>query len=413
MDVYRKCEWKGKEPDCTTEMGDSACSWSDKYTMPLVWGYTGSGDQNCKDSRGRHGSRPYCCDEAEDENARWTNCNWHYDFESSLTHIAGTEYCYGNCPGNKIRVALQKNDFEGPVCAYSTQAFCCDAEVTISAETKEKGFSDALKAWVKNPTCPSKGLSTRDATPVEGSDKPTLVRREWPLPSEEILRDTIELIIESPPGSKLIYHVQEVWNDNVQPRWENLGAATLAGFWYPLRNVLRDYKQASQLIAAATLCNMDAWNKAMKSRTMTDTIHCPLPALASVEPSLLLNPDNVNSDQSSTTVISPLGVMEFPFDFGDWFGIEDRTGPIREFKVKCPKRGKATFPITSEKYINGDKGDALAQANGDKDRWYVNNEQGNCYRFGISSDGKKDSEEWVCKCSPCTESKRMMLTRNS
>lgn len=408
MDAYRKCRWEGKEPRCAPDKGSPGCKTTAQYgyNSLTAWGPFGSGNQICADDQGKRGDRAYCCDTSDEADPKWTNCEWNDDFRSTKDGVPGLKLCYGDCPGKKIKLTLKRNSYNAPVCVESTQALCCDSRVTKSIETREEDYREALESWVKNPTCPNpdKTLSPRQATPVEGSDKATRIRREWSRPSEEVVSDMIEVIVENPSNSKLLHNVEEVWDNNVLARWEALGANAIASFWYPLIDYFKGVKKSGRLIAAAMECNMDSWDEELKIKTMVDAIHCPLPALAGVEPSLLQNPDESMFDEESTTVAMPIQELGLGLDILDWLNLEEeRTGPERGFKVKCSRQGDDNFRIISKKYINGDQGDALAKANGDNNRWYVDNQLGNCFGFGIAHDGGRDSDDWVCKCISSTQ----------
>ncbi|KAH7142578.1 glycoside hydrolase superfamily [Dactylonectria estremocensis] len=179
MDIYRQCRWHGKEHDCAISLGTKSCSWSSTYNMPLFSSGDGSGAQVCRDSSGRRGRRPYCCDESDSSKAHWNNCQWYDNFALGLTPYAGEKTCNANCPAGKIKIALDKYE---SLCDDGTSAYCCDAEVKVSADEKKKTLGETLKAWAKAPTCPNtKGrLSSHSGSGTQGDKTPTVVKRNVP-----------------------------------------------------------------------------------------------------------------------------------------------------------------------------------------------------------------------------------------
>lgn len=169
MDIYRQCQWYGKEHDCAVDLGTKSCGWSSTYNMPLFSSGDGSGAQVCRDSSGRRASRPYCCDESDSSKPRWKNCQWYDNFALGLTPYAGEKTCNANCPAGKIKIALDQYE---SLCGDGTAAYCCDGEVTISADEKKKNLKEALEAWAKAPTCPNvKGsLSSRSLSETQGDE---------------------------------------------------------------------------------------------------------------------------------------------------------------------------------------------------------------------------------------------------
>ncbi|KAL6401100.1 hypothetical protein AUP68_16824 [Ilyonectria robusta] len=399
MDIYRQCQWYGKEHDCAVDIGTKSCGWSSTYNMPLFSSGDGSGAQVCRDSSGTRRSRPYCCDESDSSNAHWKNCQWYDNFALGLTPYAGEKTCNANCPAGKIKIAL---DHYESLCGDGTSAYCCDAEVTISADEKKKNLKETLIAWAKAPTCPNvdRSLSSRSVSEAQGNETqadedPTVVKRAVPQVSAAAVNSALQDILDHPPNSKLTKETRELWDDAMGTRWGHLSGASLSSLWYPVKDTIG----STELIAASTLCNMNGWNAALESTdSQTSVIQCPMPRLGLLEPSLLENPDDSLVDPPSTTrgtLADQLGWIIWPFTiFGDR-GLSSRIGGVRDFKVTCPDQ--STFQVFSEQYPNGDKGENLATANGDKDRYYVNNAGGNCFSSGIADDGDKDDKDmnWV------------------
>ncbi|RYP62498.1 hypothetical protein DL769_007277 [Monosporascus sp. CRB-8-3] len=351
MDIYRQCEWYGKEHDCAMDIGTKMCGWSDKFNMPLTSSWDGSGAQVCRESDGHRGTRPYCCDVSDTSKAHWKNCAWYDNFALGLTPFADREQCNGNCPAGKIKVALQKNEYS---CKHGTLAYCCDAE-------------------------------------PEGVEVATVVKCDAPEPSAAAVRYALQDIIEHYPTSKLTKDTREAWDDAILPKWMHLSAATLSGLWSPYKGIVG----STENVADAILCNMDEWDEEIeeKEKSGTSILQCPLKALAAVDPSLLENPDDTLVDDESTTIGTLVDQVGTILSLFPWFGTDRRSGGVREFPVKCPN--KDTFKVFSEKYINGKQGDALANANNDKRRYYLDNQGGNCFASDIADDGEKDDDDRV------------------
>ncbi|KAH7015839.1 hypothetical protein EDB80DRAFT_568032 [Ilyonectria destructans] len=239
MDIYHQCQWYGKEHDCAVDLGTKSCGWSSTYNMLLFSSRDGSGAQNCQ---------------------------WYDNFALGLTPYAGEKTCNAKCPAGKIKIAL--NHYEW-LCGDGTSAYCCDAEVTISADEKKKKLKEALNAWAKAPTCPN-----------------VKRRRNVPQISTAAVKSALQHILDHPPNSKLTEEIRDLWDAAMGTRWKHLSAATLSSMWYQAKDM----------------------------------------------------------------------------------------------------------------YPNGDKGENLAAANGDDDRYYVDNAGGNCFAYGLANDGESDDKDmkWVC-----------------
>ncbi|RSL41296.1 hypothetical protein CEP53_012849 [Fusarium sp. AF-6] len=75
------------------------------------------------------------------------------------------------------------------------------------------------------------------------------------------------------------------------------------------------------------------------------------------------------------------------------FGIKPRgVGGPRPVIATCPDDSKIKFQ--TEEYINGDNGDALADANQDFSRYTIK-DTGDCFDSEVHDDGDKDDDEWV------------------
>ncbi|WKT52499.1 Glycoside hydrolase family 18, catalytic domain [Fusarium oxysporum f. sp. vasinfectum] len=297
LDVYRQYKWYGKENDCATELGAKMCGWSSTFNTLPTSSWDGSGAQDCRDSKGKRGTRPLCGDESDSSKAHFINCQWTDNFDLGLTSIADREQCSGNCPLGKIKVALEENE---DMCKHGTMAFCCDAESTITRKDIDKSdVRDALKAWVKHPTCPSvtdnKGLSSRStgAGAVSASDQlATLVRRAGaPLHSASVAVLALQNILEHAPDSPDTREDRKIWDKAVSTRWQHVSAANLASMWNPLKGEV-----STALASVNTLCHMNEWEDEMgEDDGGTSSSHplvCPLKNLRYLNPSIIEDPDD-------------------------------------------------------------------------------------------------------------------------
>ncbi|KAF4949938.1 hypothetical protein FGADI_8539 [Fusarium gaditjirri] len=399
LDVYRQYKWYGKENDCATELGSKACGWSSTFNTLLTFSQDGSGAQKCWDSKGKRGPRPICGDESDSSKAHFTNCQWTDNFDLGLTDIADREQCNGNCPEGKIKVALEENK---EMCKHGTVAYCCDAESTIPRKDIDKSdLLDALKAWVKRPTCPkvtdNEGLLTRstDVGAVSASDQlASLVRRAGaPLPSAEVAKFTLQNILEHAPNSPDTREDRKIWDEAFAARWQHVTAANLAGMWNPLKGEV-----STGLASVNTLCHMNEWEDEMEDdgTSSSSPLLCPLKRLRLLDPSIIEDPDDAAEEilgpELSQDLDDVIEEWSWPLKWG--LGFERRgIGKARPFKTKCPDN--TVFTIMSEEYINGDNGGALAKANNDDDKFFVNNNGGKCGSSKVDDNGDEDDEDWV------------------
>ncbi|KAJ4103989.1 hypothetical protein NW760_010664 [Fusarium oxysporum] len=270
LDVYRQYKWYGKENDCATELGAKMCGWSSTFNTLLTSSWDGSGAQDCRDSKGKRGTRPLCGDESDSSKAHFINCQWTDNFDLGLTSIADREQCSGNCPLGKIKVALEENE---DMCKHGTMAFCCDAESTITRKDIDKSdVRDALKAWVKHPMCPSvtdnKGLLSRSTG-----------------------AGAVSNILEHAPDSPDTREDRKIWDEAVSTRWQHVSAANLASMWNPLKGEV-----STALASVNTLCHMNEWEDEMEEddggTSSSRPLVCPLKNLRYLNPSIIEDPDD-------------------------------------------------------------------------------------------------------------------------
>ncbi|KAJ4178860.1 hypothetical protein NW755_012882 [Fusarium falciforme] len=400
LDVYRQYKWYGKEHDCATDLGSKECGWSSTFNMPLTSSWDGSGAQVCRDSKGKRGTRPLCGDESDPSKAHFTNCEWADNFNLGLTDIADRSQCNGNCPSGKVKVALEVNK---NMCRKGTLAYCCDVQATFSSkDIDEDNLEGLLKAWVKKPTCPKiSELSARstDTTPSSVSEQLAfLVRRasSVTVPSAAAVQLTMERIMEHAPNSPETKEYREMFDRAFGTRWKHVTAAYLADLWFPHKDVM-----SMALPAVNTMCHMNEEEKAAKDAGeglgSDETLICLWKDLEAVDPGLLQDPEDVESDVTGPAMEDleeALGEWNWPLRWGR-IGIKPRgTGGPRPVTATCPNKSKIRFK--TEEYINGDNGDALADANQDYSRYFMK-DTGDCFDDTVDDDGDRDDDEWVCE----------------
>ncbi|KAM6532615.1 hypothetical protein FALCPG4_005669 [Fusarium falciforme] len=289
------------------------------------------------------------------------------------------------------------------MCRKGTLAYCCDVQATFpSKDIDEDNLEGLLKAWVKKPTCPKiPELSARstDTTPSSVSEQlASLVRRasSVTVPSAAAVQLTMERIMEHAPDSPETKEYREMFDRAFGTRWKHVTAAYLADLWFPHKDVM-----SMALPAVNTMCHMNEEEKAAKDAGeglgSDETLICLWKDLEAVDPGLLQDPEDVESDVTGPTMEDleeGLGEWNWPLRWGR-IGIKPRgTGGPRPVTATCPNKSKIRFK--TEEYINGDNGDALADANQDYSRYFMK-DTGDCFDDTVDDDGDRDDDEWVCE----------------
>ncbi|KAF0642197.1 hypothetical protein FPSE5266_05536 [Fusarium pseudograminearum] len=408
LDVYRQYEWYGLEKECARDEDDSPCGWDATYDQLLTESWDGSGDQNCYDSKGNRGPRPLCENTRDTSKPHFSNCIWSDDYYLGRTDTVSTGTCNSNCPKGKIKVALQSKNNK---CGKGTSAYCCD--VTISEPIHRLGddeMEDAIKEWVKNPTCPDitnfdeDKLSSRS---LENSDYDTdesasdLVKRAGldRLAASLTVVQVIEKLMTFPKTSRATRDINAMVTKYFKPIWPHITGAYVAGRLWELR----DSGKTTLIAAWDFVCNIDAEEKKAEKdgKAPKGTSFCHIPMLDTYDPGSLQDPRGGRSDADISDIFGPIGTindsgdLKFPFDemlwSSDWVAddaLEKRGktyGKRREFEATCPD-GITKVAMKSFTYPSGDNGDHLADKNGDDNKYWVDN-LGDCFSAIVMDNG--------------------------
>ncbi|KAH7354207.1 hypothetical protein B0T11DRAFT_357537 [Plectosphaerella cucumerina] len=391
MRIWGHCKWYGTENQCARNQPRTSCTWDSSRPMTLLESWDGSGGQVCRDDRGR-GPRPYCCP-SQGDNTRWENCAWYDGFsDSPLVGMWGDKQCASGCPNGKVKVTLDRTTSS---CSKGgAAAYCCDAIVTSPRVPILSGVPEDLAKWVQNPTCPAKDkkeLQSRDLGSHEGLEKGLVVaRQQQPQPSGALASTTLKSILGSGSGAS---EAARAWDATIPSRWTWLTADMMKSILWPARTL--DSETVDKVVEMV-LCDMQSANELAKEfRLVLDHLHCPLPTLDTINPSLLVNPDDTKLESYTTSPVLPDPDESFWQSF--WnpvFGA--RAGETRDATFKCTDT-KDTVKFVSQTYINGKQGENLRKANKDNRRYYVDNLGGSCGDVSVKDDGKmvQGKDEWV------------------
>ncbi|KLP13453.1 chitinase [Fusarium fujikuroi] len=420
LDVYRQYKWYGKESKCATDVGQKLCGWSSKFNSPFVESWSGSGAQSCYSSEGKQGSRPLCEDTRDETKPHFSNCIWSDNHFMSRKDIASTGTCNSNCPKGMVKVTL---DSKENACGKGTSAYCCDITASYDfTDIDDDDMEAVIKEWTEHPICANltglegDKLSSRslDNIAQDASEQLSGFAKRQGLhrvpPSKAIVL-IVQKLMELPKSSRATRKIQALITKYFVPIWPHLTGAYIAGRLWELRD------DVSTLLAAWNfVCNMDAEEELAKEKdegtgSSTDLLMCHIPSLDTYDPGSLEDPrdqpdtsevadifDHIGELGGISDLIFPFNEMKWSSEWSEDSALEERapgTGKPRPFKALCPD--KTTFyEYKSEPYRNGDKGEALANLNGDHKMYYVNTYNGDCFSCTIEDDGKpNDGKKWV------------------
>ncbi|OOQ88035.1 hypothetical protein PEBR_14680 [Penicillium brasilianum] len=160
MYLYGNLEWS-EWPACDK----GTCPWADSSkSTTLGQSARGSGATTCDMRHGLPQSskdppmdwqeRKLCYKE-EDKKA-WKNCDW-YRKEGEAPAGRSSLYCSATCPGDKVRLALDRLNNNCWTSHGGAAAFCCDSDYYTERKVSTVHVSDfrkALNEWIDDPTCP-------------------------------------------------------------------------------------------------------------------------------------------------------------------------------------------------------------------------------------------------------------------
>ncbi|KAK7600688.1 hypothetical protein V3481_002218 [Fusarium oxysporum f. sp. vasinfectum] len=420
LDVYRQYKWYGKESECATDLGEKQCGWSSKFNSPLVSSWSGSGAQVCYDSDGKKGTRPLCEDARDETKPHFANCIWSDDYYMGRRDTVSTGTCNSNCPKGMVKVALQSKNNR---CGKGTSAYCCDITASYDfTDIDDDDMEAVIKEWAKNPTCPKltglegDKLSSRsldNITQDVSEQLSDLAKRQGlhRVPPSKAIVLIVQKLMELPKSSRATRKIQALITKYFVPIWPHLTGAYIAGRLWELRD------DVSTLLAAWNfVCNMDAEEEKAKEKdegtgSSTDLLMCHIPSLDTYDPGSLEDPRDQPDTSEVMDIFGPIGDLGgisdliFPFNEMKWSSewsedsaLEERApgiGKPRPFKALCPDK-KTFYNYELEPYRNGDKGEVLANLNGDHKMYYVNTYNGDCFACTIEDDGKpNDGKKWV------------------
>ncbi|TVY68504.1 hypothetical protein Focb16_v002095 [Fusarium oxysporum f. sp. cubense] len=420
LDVYRQYKWYGLEKECARDDGDNPCGWDPTYDSLLTDSWDGSGDQHCYDSKGNSGMRPLCENTRDETRPHFSNCVWSDDYYVGDSTIVSTGTCNSNCPKGKVKVALQSKNNK---CGKGTSAYCCDVTASYDfTDIDDDDMEAVIKEWAKNPTCPKLTGLEGDKLSSRSPDNITqdvseqlsdLAKRQGlhRVPPSKAIVLIVQKLMELPKSSRATRKMQALITKYFVPIWPHLTGAYIAGRLWELRD------DVSTLLAAWNfVCNMDAEEEKAKEKdegtgSSTDLLMCHIPSLDIYDPGSLEDPRDQPDTSEVMDIFGPIGDLGgisdlvFPFNEMKWSSewsedsaLEERApgiGKPRPFKALCPDK-KTFYNYESEPYRNGDKGEVLANLNGDHKMYYVNTYNGDCFSCTIEDDGKpNDGKKWV------------------
>ncbi|KAL3457177.1 glycoside hydrolase family 18 protein [Aspergillus heterothallicus] len=406
--LYDKCAW-GASFDCD----DYQCS----AVMSNITAYScnGNGGSACAGDWRTHENeqRKFCCD-TQDDNMRWDDCTWEDDYTDdgliSVEKGSKSIPCISNCPDDKVRIAMEKDG----VCKKpkGSRAKCCSPNYTTKKDNplKAKWASD-LKDWMDDGICrPAHSTSPLESRSIldwaftgntsqfaAANDVAEHLSRLKKRQTQDIMvpgtsnhsrRVLITIIFASQSGtwSSQAKMALEVWNNVVPTVYKHLGALVLM-------KVLQDVVRQLTSTGAATLaddilCNMPYWDDLVRvcSLPQFNDMTCENIPRAEWDPEYNIDPDSYGTSNPS---IARRNVGH---------SLDKRDGAERPFTIDCGIDSatglRRVLTVWSQRYPNGDGGNALERANGITVRFALANID-DCYDTTIDPNAPNNLWQWV------------------
>ncbi|KAK7737549.1 hypothetical protein SLS63_002678 [Diaporthe eres] len=281
--LYSKCHW-GDKPRCeASSCGDGRSKLLGSMNGPGA-GECQIGDNDWQNMQSEE--RKYCCDTGN-SNERWGTCEW---YNQGFRPANDPDYCGSECPGNMVRVAMEKY---GGSCRSGARAKCCtpEAKTITKRDTDETDYyKKMLKTFMEDPTCPNDmygGLFDQDApilrersvsvsvnvgSTAETNETTTSLglRASTTKEAEAVglwLASYMFLQMRDSNNVPVLGYMRQMWNDAITPTYEWLTYDNLSSYlkdtveaeW--MREHWSDIKLGNYIT-----CNLDAINSRIRKK---------------------------------------------------------------------------------------------------------------------------------------------------
>ena len=266
MKLYSKCEW-GSWPNCDSQR---TCPSSKSTTLALST--TGSGGSDC-DLRGYRvpvnspedwvvQERRFCCD-TKNENESFDDCEW-FTSQGPTPDGARDSWCHSGCPNSRVRVAMDGNSQE---CRDKggARARCCvprNSETILVENEDLERYRVALRAYMKDPKCPSGGSVFDKRTPraeaAHDDRSVSVIEARADKTEVKYTQALLLALLTTTRRNNLYTAMEDLWNSEVTDKFEHLRIPELKDFV----EELPEYGTSGpEEVSQDIVCSPNYWNR--------------------------------------------------------------------------------------------------------------------------------------------------------
>lgn len=399
MQIWDKCRWHGKEPDCAYEgtAEDACASEENNRTLPLISTYLGSGSTTCKLSTGsfpwswKRTPQAFCC-EAPYPDRSWDGCFWNGMGEDGS--------CEASCPSGYLKVAL---DDDPDYCKSGSRAYCCRANIKTKAHSDEEAsqyLREIMQGWTEEPVCPVQRNNFKRGTQTT-SENPTSVinarQRKW-RESEPAMMENVAawIMAHDEDGDPTAL----AWDDIVAAKYTYVTVDKIQAVFRMSKKVKDIVSVYPEAAADALTCQIDNWERFFREGSATRRIACPPDALYEALPEAHQEDADIDLDARDTIPQNYTREPRTPSHLA-----ARGTGSGRNFNMVLKDGEEAS--IFSLTYPNGENGQVLARRNNDNRRFTLEFDPFDCAITRLVNNGSMQVAV-QCKIQPSETGKLSM-----